>query len=76
MMEDVVEGLCAGDAIKVKRGAHSIKGAVAILGGKAAFEAAQRLETIARQGDLNQADSAWEALRQALEQFQHVLKGE
>ena len=75
MMEEVVEGLCAGDAVKVKRGAHSIKGAVAILGGKAAFEAALRLETIARQGDLSQADSAWQVLRQALEQLQQLLKG-
>ncbi len=76
MIEDVVEGLCAGDAIKVKRGAHSIKGAVGILGGKAAFEAALRLETIARQGDLSHAESAWQALRQALEQFQHLLMKE
>jgi two-component system, sensor histidine kinase and response regulator len=75
MMEDVVEGLCAADILKVKRGAHSIKGAVAILGGKAAFEAALRLENLMRQGDLSQADAAWETLRQALEQLQQALKG-
>jgi PAS domain S-box-containing protein len=76
MIEEVIDGLCAGDADKVRRGAHSIKGAVSILGGKAAFEAALRLETLARQGDLSQAESAWQALRHALEQFQHVLKRE
>jgi CheY-like chemotaxis protein len=76
MMEEVVEGLCAGDVGKVKRAAHSIKGAVGILGGKAAFEAALRLETLTRQGDLSQADAAWEVLRQALQQLQHVLKGD
>jgi PAS domain S-box-containing protein len=75
MIEEVIDGLCAGDADKVKRGAHSIKGAVSILGGKAAFEAALRLETLARQGDLSQAEAAWQALRHALEQFQQVLKG-
>ena len=74
MIEEVIDGLCAGDAAKVKRGAHSIKGAVSILGGKAAFEAALRLETMAHQGDLSQAESAWQALRNALEQFRHVLK--
>jgi PAS domain S-box-containing protein len=74
MTEDVIDGLCAGDAAKVKRGAHSIKGAVAILGGKAAFAAALRLETMARQGDLSHAESAWQALREALEQLQHALK--
>jgi PAS domain S-box-containing protein len=75
MIEEVIDGLCAGDALKVKRGAHSIKGAVAILGGKAVFEAALRLETIARLGDLSQAEAAWQALRTALEQFQRLLKG-
>ncbi len=73
LIDDVIDGLCAGDIAKVKRGAHSIKGAVSILGGKAAFEAALRLETIARQGDLSQAEQAWQALQQALEQFQHAL---
>jgi signal transduction histidine kinase/DNA-binding response OmpR family regulator len=75
MIEEAIDGLCAGDALKVKRAAHSIKGAVAILGGKAAFEAALRLENIARQGDLSPAEAAWQALRQALEQFQRLLKG-
>jgi len=74
LIEDVIDGLCAGDAAKVKRAAHSIKGAVSILGGKAAFEAALRLETIARQGDLRQADAAWQTLRQAMEQFQHAVQ--
>jgi two-component system sensor histidine kinase/response regulator len=73
MIEEVIEGLCAGDVLKVKRGAHSIKGAVGILGGKAAFECALRLETMARQGDLSQAESAWLALREALEQLRQML---
>jgi HPt (histidine-containing phosphotransfer) domain-containing protein len=73
LIEDVIDALCAGDIAKVKRGAHSIKGAVSILGGKAAFEAALRLETIARQGELSQAEQAWQALQQALDQFQHAL---
>jgi PAS domain S-box-containing protein len=73
MIEEVIDGLCADDAAKVKRAAHSIKGAVSILGGKAAFEAALRLETSARKGELSQAEAAWQALRQALEQFQRAL---
>jgi len=73
MIEEVIEGLCAADVLKVKRGAHSIKGAVGILGGKAAFECALRLETMARQGDLSQAESAWLALREALEQLRQML---
>jgi PAS domain S-box-containing protein len=73
MIDAVIDGLCAGDIDKVRRSAHSIKGAVTILGGKAAFEAALRLETLARQGDLGQAEPAWQALQQALEQFQQAL---
>jgi CheY-like chemotaxis protein len=73
LIEDVIDGLCAGDVAKVKRGAHSIKGAVSILGGKAAFEAALHLEDLARQGDLSEAEQAWQTLQQALEQFQHTL---
>jgi two-component system, sensor histidine kinase and response regulator len=73
MMEEAREALQAGDVRKLKRAAHSLKGAVGILGGKAAFESALRLETIARQGDLSQAKPAWETLQHALEQLQQTL---
>ncbi|HWG42328.1 MAG TPA: PAS domain S-box protein [Gemmataceae bacterium] len=74
MMEEAREALQASDVLKLKRAAHSLKGAVAILGGKAAFDAALRLETMARQGDLSQAEPAWETLRHALEQLQDTLR--
>jgi two-component system, sensor histidine kinase and response regulator len=72
-MEEAREAMQAGDVRKLKRAAHSLKGAVGILGGKAAFESALRLETIARQGDLSQAKPAWETLQHALEQLQQTL---
>jgi two-component system sensor histidine kinase/response regulator len=73
MMHEASEAVRDGDPVKLKRAAHSIKGAVGILGAKAAFEAALCLETLARQGDLSQAEPTWLALRQALEQLQRVL---
>jgi CheY-like chemotaxis protein/HPt (histidine-containing phosphotransfer) domain-containing protein len=76
MTEEIRTSLQAGDALKLQRAAHSLKGSVGILGGVAAFEAALRLETMARQGDLSQAESAWEALQQALEQFHHALQSD
>jgi PAS domain S-box-containing protein len=76
MIEDVRAALQSGDAGKLKRAAHSLKGAAGILGGKATCEAALRLETLARQGDLSQAEPAWQALRQALEQLECALKGQ
>jgi len=74
MIEDTRAALQASDAVTLKRAAHSIKGAVAILGGKAASEAALRLETMARQGDLSHAEAAWQELHQALEQLQCALR--
>ena len=76
MIDDVRAALQTGDIGKLKRAAHSLKGAAGILGGKATFEAALRLETLARQGDLSQVEPAWQALRQALEQLQHMLRKE
>ncbi len=72
MMEDAREALRSSDVQKLKRAAHSLKGAVGILGGKAAFEAALRLETIARHGDLAPADAAWQTLEHALEQLRRL----
>ena len=46
MIEDAREALRTSDVQKLKCAAHSLKGAVGILGGKATFEAALRLETI------------------------------
>ncbi len=73
MMEEARDALRTADILKLKRAAHSIKGAAGILGGKMVFETALRLETIARQGDLSQAEPAWKALRQAVEQLQDAL---
>ncbi len=73
MMGEIGEALQAGDVMKLKRGAHSLKGAVGILGGKAVFDAALHLETMARHGDLSQAESVWQTLRRAVEQLRSAL---
>jgi two-component system sensor histidine kinase/response regulator len=69
MMEEASEAMQAGDVAKLKRAAHSLKGSVGILGARAAFEAALRLETLTRQGDLSQAEAAWRELCQTVEQL-------
>jgi PAS domain S-box-containing protein len=73
MTEELREAVRSGDAATLKRAAHSIKGAVGILGGKATFEAALRLENLARQGDWSQVEPAWQALSRALERFQKAV---
>jgi PAS domain S-box-containing protein len=62
-----------GDVAALQRGAHSLKGAASILGGQSVFEAALRLEKMGRMGDLAQAQSAWEILKQALDQLRDAL---
>jgi CheY-like chemotaxis protein/HPt (histidine-containing phosphotransfer) domain-containing protein len=73
MLAEVGEAARAGDAARLKRAAHSIKGAVGTLGGKAAFEAALRLETIGRQGDLREVQPARQTLEKAIVQLQQAL---
>src|SRR5262249_25560201 len=73
MMEEGREALRDGDILKLKRAAHSIKGAAGSLGGKLVFEAAVPVEAIARPGALSQVEPAWQALRQAVDQLQDAL---
>jgi HPt (histidine-containing phosphotransfer) domain-containing protein len=57
------------DAEALIRSAHALKGSVANFVKGEAFEAAQRLEMMARQGDLTGSDDAWTSLLSALEQL-------
>ncbi len=50
----------------MQRLAHTLKGAVGTFGARPAFEAALRLETMARSNDLAQAEPAFVALEDAL----------
>ncbi|MDQ2730632.1 MAG: response regulator [Armatimonadota bacterium] len=67
------------DAIKnsngqdLERAAHVLKGAVANLGGAAAFEAALTLERMGREGDLSFANEAFLALRLQIERLGSAL---
>ena len=59
------EAIGRGDASAISRLAHALAGAVGIFGAKPALEAARRLETIARQGRLSEAEEAWQQLDKA-----------
>ncbi len=58
----------------VQRLAHTLKGAVGVFGAHPAFEAALRLETMARAGDLAQAEPAFAALEEALSRLRPILQ--
>jgi CheY-like chemotaxis protein len=62
-----------GDGPAVQRLAHTLKGAVGTFGARHAFEEAQRLERMARNGDLPDAGAAWTALEEALARLRPAL---
>jgi HPt (histidine-containing phosphotransfer) domain-containing protein len=62
-----------GDGPAVQRLAHALKGAVGTFGARHAFEEAQRLERMARNGDLSDAGAAWTALEEALARLRPAL---
>jgi PAS domain S-box-containing protein len=72
-MGNLSEGLSAGDAEKVKRTAHTIKGAVGTFGARPAQAAALRLETIGKQGELSNAGPAWEEMQAVIERLRQEL---
>jgi two-component system sensor histidine kinase/response regulator len=66
LLAEIRSGLLAGDPAAVERGAHRMKGSLGTLAAWTAREAASRLETLGRAGELTDAASALGALEQAL----------
>jgi HPt (histidine-containing phosphotransfer) domain-containing protein len=73
LLADVETAIAKQDAGQLQRAAHTLKGSVGALGAKAAFDAAQRLETQAREGDLSHAEEAGRVLRAALQRLGPAL---
>jgi PAS domain S-box-containing protein len=67
------EALRSGNSADLKRAAHNIKGSMGHFGATAAFEAARRVETLARGGMLGEAPAACAALEQELVGVEPVL---
>jgi two-component system sensor histidine kinase/response regulator len=62
LLAEIRRSIVQGDAARLQRVAHSLKGALRTLAASAASEAALHLETMARQGDLSRAEEGWERL--------------
>ena len=75
-LDGIAAALAAGDARKLQRGAHTVKGAVDNFGAPAAFAAARSLEQMARAGDLAEASEASAALRALIERLAEELAAE
>ncbi|WP_437732750.1 response regulator [Sorangium sp. So ce1335] len=68
-MAEIDEAVTAGDARKLQRAAHSLKGGVDSFGARAAFEAAFALEKMARANELGSLAEAQFALRAQIERL-------
>jgi signal transduction histidine kinase/CheY-like chemotaxis protein len=69
----VREAVAMNDSVQIERAAHKIKGSVGNFSAKAAFEAAQRLEKVGRDGALDQAEAARAMLEDELERLKPAL---
>jgi HPt (histidine-containing phosphotransfer) domain-containing protein len=56
----------ARDSTQITHGSHAVRGSVCIFGAKAAVEAAQKLESMARQGKVDGLDEAYSELEREL----------
>jgi CheY-like chemotaxis protein len=70
----VRDAVSEGNAIKLSRAAHTLKGAVGVFGAQAAQEAAERLERLAGRGDLTHVVEAVAQLETELERLKPMLR--
>jgi two-component system, sensor histidine kinase and response regulator len=71
---DIREAISRGDAARLRRAAHSLKGAVGNFRAARAFDEAQRLETMGRDGDLASAPDVCAKLEQHLNRLLPALE--
>ncbi len=72
-MTDLRAAVARGDCVVMQRLAHTIRGSVGVFGARGACEAAQRLETMAKQRDATNAPQACDALEVAVAQLKPAL---
>jgi HPt (histidine-containing phosphotransfer) domain-containing protein len=64
----------AGDPSRLRAAAHTLKGAVSYFGARGVYDVADRLEQMAREGQLREAAAACSLLDNALRQLQAALQ--
>jgi HPt (histidine-containing phosphotransfer) domain-containing protein len=74
LLQEVQQAVNAKDAEAIMRTAHRLKGSVATFAAKPATEAALRLETMGRNGDIGDAAAAFSTLQAELARLQPALE--
>ncbi len=72
-MTQIRAAIDRGEATRMGRTAHSLKGAIGVFSKAAAFEAAQELESMGQAGDLNQVEDVYKTLATELHELQVAL---
>ena len=72
-MDAIRKAIAGGDAQELMREAHTLKGALKVLGAAAAAGLALELETLGRQGDMSRARNAGAALQRAMDRLTQEL---
>jgi two-component system sensor histidine kinase/response regulator len=72
-LAEIRAAVASNEPLPVRRCAHNLKGTLISFGARAASEAAQRLETMGRNGNLNDAAEAFAALNDELERLEPHL---
>jgi CheY-like chemotaxis protein len=71
---DIRAAIQGSDATRLKAAAHTLKGAVSHFGAQPAYDSANVLEQMGRDGKLQEAASACAALDSALDRLQRALR--
>jgi len=72
-MDAIRKAIAGGDAQELMREAHTLKGALKVLGAAAAAGLALELETLGREGDMSRARNAGAALQRAMDRLTQEL---
>ena len=73
LLGQIRESVLRQDAATLTRASHSLKGSVSHFSAQPAFEAARTMETLGRDGDLEQAHGALGKLEEAVERLRDML---
>ncbi|MHB1421945.1 MAG: PAS domain S-box protein [Gemmataceae bacterium] len=73
LWQNVRDALAQANAPQLARAAHALKGSIGVFGVESAHAAAERLEQLARGGDLTQAPQAGAHLEAELERLKSIL---
>jgi HPt (histidine-containing phosphotransfer) domain-containing protein len=73
MLDEIREALRTADPKTVERAAHTLKGSVGNFAMSGPWETAQRLELLAKSGQLSGAVDIFHTLEQELAQFNQIL---